>query len=190
MADDGISIEVTGLKELQAKLADLSANQANAAIRKALRAEKAEGGTGWQIAAAAPIKDSTGGMLPDGALKHDITIIMSRDDQGQPIAIVQPGKYTRHVARWVEYGHRLIRGGRSRLLENGKTKGPGRQVGTVEPHPFIRPAYESSREAVAEAICTTLATEVGERRVWPATPPPINRTPSKCPIQLEMYRSS
>jgi HK97 gp10 family phage protein len=158
MPDDGISIEVTGLKELQAKLADLSANQANAAIRKALRAgaevEQAA------IAEAAPINATGGGTIPEGALKNDITITMSRDDRGQPVAIVQPGKYTRHVARWVEYGHRLIRGGRSRLLENGKSKGPGSQIGTVEPHAFIRPAYESSRSAVAEAICTTLAEEV------------------------------
>jgi hypothetical protein len=41
-----------------------------------------------------------------------------------------------------------------------KTRGPGSQVGEVKAYPFIRPAFEESREAVTEAITTTLATEI------------------------------
>ena len=38
-------------------------------------------------------------------------------------AIVQPGKMTRHVARWVEYGHRAVTGGRSYLIKAGRKAG-------------------------------------------------------------------
>jgi HK97 gp10 family phage protein len=158
MADDGISIEVKGLAELQAKLDALSTKQADRCIRTALKAgaviEQAA------IVERAPVKDTTGGSLPDGALKNDIIIRFLKDTAGAISAIVGPAKLTAHVARWVEYGHRLVRGGRSRLLATGKTRGPGSQQGDVAAHPFIRPAYESSRQAVTTAICTTLATEL------------------------------
>jgi HK97 gp10 family phage protein len=158
MADDGISIEVTGLAELQAKLDALSQKQANAAIRTALKA----GGAIEQAAIVerAPVKDSTGGSLPDGALKSDIIVRLVKDAQGAYSAIIGPGKLTAHVARWVEYGHRLIRGGRNRVFADGKIRGNGKHVGEVPAYPFIRPAYEASRQAVITTICTTLATEL------------------------------
>lgn len=155
---DGVNIDIEGLKEIQAQLDSLSKEAGERAIRKALRAgaeiEKAA------IETAAPVKDTTGGMLPAGALKSDITVKMKRDDQGGLIAVVGPGKLTRWVASLVEYGHRLVTGGRSRVLANGKTKGPGTQVGTVPEHSFIRVAFESSQQEVADAICTTLAREI------------------------------
>jgi HK97 gp10 family phage protein len=158
MPDDGLTIEIQGLAELQAKLNDLGTKAADAAMRKALKAgaviEQAA------ITERAPIKDGTGGTLPDGALKNDIVIKIRRDDHGGMSATVGPDKFTAHVARWVEYGHRLVRGGVSRLLANGKTKGPGKEVDQVPEHPFIRPAWEASREAVTTAITTTLASEI------------------------------
>jgi HK97 gp10 family phage protein len=158
MADDGISIDIEGLSDLQAKLDDLGTKAAERAIRAALKA-----GAAIEQAAIierAPIKDGTGGMLPEGALKSDIVIKMSRDDQGTILAIVGPAKLTKFVARLVEYGHRNVRGGVSRLLRNGKSKGPGSHIGDVPAHPFIRPAYEATRQEVANAICTTLAEAV------------------------------
>jgi HK97 gp10 family phage protein len=158
MAEDGFSIDVEGLSALQAKLDDLGTTMADRAIRKALKAgaliEQAA------IVERAPVKDVTGGILPPGALKSDIVIRMKKDASGANSAVVGPAKLTAHVARWVEYGHRLVVGGRSRVLRSGKTKGPGKQVGQVEAYPFIRPAYEASRAAVTEAICKTLAAEV------------------------------
>jgi HK97 gp10 family phage protein len=159
MADDGISISVSGLSELQAKLDDLSTKQADACIRKALRAgaeiEQAA------ISERAPIKDSTGGTLPDGALKNDIVIKMTRDEQGNRMAVVGPDKYTAHVARWVEYGHRAVTGGYNTKLANGKTRGPGKVAAEDVPeHPFIRPAFEATEQAVATAMSTTLAEEI------------------------------
>jgi HK97 gp10 family phage protein len=155
---DGISIDIEGLSDLQAKLDDLGTKAAERAIRAALKAgaviEQAA------IEERAPTNHGTGGTLPAGALAHDIVIKMTRGDQGTIFAIVGPGKLTKHVAKWVEYGHALIRGGRSRLLADGTRKGPGKQVGNVPAHSFIRTAYEATRQEVATAICTTLATEV------------------------------
>jgi len=155
---DGLSFEIEGLADLKATFESLATKEADRCVLKALKAgaviEQAA------ITERAPIKDTTGGLLPDGALKSDIVITTRRDSQGKPYVTVAPGKYTRHVAQWVEYGHRLIRGGYSKLLKSGKTRGPGTQLGTVEEHPFIRPGYEESREAVAAAISTTLIEEI------------------------------
>lgn len=155
---DGISVSVEGLSELQAKLDQLSTKQADTAIRNALKAgaeiERAA------ISERAPIKDTTGGILPDGALKNDIVVKIKRSQQGGLYAVVGPDSYTEFVAKMVEYGHRLVRGGRSRLLANGKTKGPGTQVGTVDAHPFIRPAFEATQQEVVDVMCQTLADEI------------------------------
>jgi HK97 gp10 family phage protein len=158
MAFDSISIEVKGLEELKSKLDQLSTKEADAAIRKALRAGAAIEQAA--IAERAPVKVDTGGTLPEGALKSDIVVKMTRDGQGNIAAIVGPDKLTSHVARWVEYGHRLVRDGYSRVLANGKTKGSGKQVGNVPAHPFIRPAFEATADEVAQTIASTLAAEI------------------------------
>jgi HK97 gp10 family phage protein len=156
---DGIDIKIEGLDALKATFQALATKGADRCVLKALQAgaviEQAA------ITERAPVKDTTGGMLPDGALKSDIVITTHRNkSRDTPYVTVAPGKYTSHVALWVEYGHRLIRGGYSRLLKSGKTRGPGAQIGTVPAHPFIRPAYEASRQEVAAAIASTLVTEI------------------------------
>jgi HK97 gp10 family phage protein len=169
MPDDGVTMEVEGLAALMAKLDDLSTKGAERASRKAVRA-------GGEIAQAAiienaPVKvEGIGGTLPPGALKNDIVLHTKKQSDGSIIATVGPDKLTSHVARWVEYGHRQVVGGRSRLLANGTTRGPGKQVyvskpgavglGTVPQHPFIRPAWESVAQEVAAKVQSTLATEI------------------------------
>lgn len=106
------------------------------------------------------MKDGTGGMLPPGALKNDIVIRFLKDAAGAISAKVGPAKLTAHVARWVEYGHRIVRGGRNRIKANGKQYGNGVANGEVPAHPFIRPAYEATRQQVITTICKTLATEL------------------------------
>ncbi len=157
MADDGISITVEGLSELQAKLDALTQKQADRCIRTALKAgaviEQAA------IVERAPIRDGTGGYLPPGALKSDIVIRFLKDTTGVISAKVGPAKLTAHVARWVEYGHRIVQGGRNRIVTD-KQRGNGVVTGEVPAHPFIRPAYEASRAEVISTICKTLATEL------------------------------
>jgi HK97 gp10 family phage protein len=160
MADDGVSIEITGLSELKATLETLKTSVADRCIRKALRAgaviEKDA------IETLAPIRPDlpSGTALPPGALANDVTITVKRVDADNTVATVGPGRLTKHAARWTEYGHRMVVGGRSKLLPNGKTKGPGKEVGMVPPHPYIRVAFEGSVQQVTDAIAATLAEEI------------------------------
>lgn len=66
----------------------------------------------------------SGRALPVGALKADVTLEVRRES-GLLMAVVGPGKLTAHVARWVEYGHRRVRGGYSDVSE--RTDNPIRQ---------------------------------------------------------------
>jgi HK97 gp10 family phage protein len=157
MADE-VRFDITGLSDLKATFESLATKEADRCVSKALMAGAAIEQAA--ITALAPLKDTTGGLLPDGALKSDITITRRRFSDGKPYVTVAPGKYTAHVAFWVEYGHRLIRGGYSKLLKSGKTRGPGTQIGVVPEHSFIRKAYEQSCGAVADAISSTLIEEI------------------------------
>jgi HK97 gp10 family phage protein len=158
MAEEGLDIRIDGLADLKATFESLATKDANRCVLAALKAGAAIEQAA--ITERAPVKDTTGGLLPDGALKSDIEVKVHRPSNGTPYITVAPGKYTSAVARWVEYGHRIVRGGYLRVLKNGKTRGTGTQVGEVAEHPFIRPAYEESRETVASAISSTLITEI------------------------------
>lgn len=147
-------------KELQQKLDQLKGEQLEKIMRKALR----DGAKVYQAAVseAAPERvETTEGSdaLPPGALKSDV-IVTKVPSQGGPIYEVWFGKLTRHVAFWVEYGHRLVRGGTSRVLKSGKTRGKGREVGQVKPHPFFRDAFEHSTDAAAKAISDSITKQV------------------------------
>jgi hypothetical protein len=115
------------------------------------------------VEAAAPIKALPGGRLPDGALKSDVRLRVTRVE-GAAMAIVDFGKLTYFVARWVEYGHRLIRRhpqGNIKLKVKGG--GMGTQIGNVEQHPFIRPAFEASVTRSVEAFVNRLKAELKKR---------------------------
>jgi HK97 gp10 family phage protein len=156
MADYGF--EVKGIAELQAKLNDLGTKAAERASRKALRAGADI--VQVEITERAPVKDTTGGTLPDGALKSDIVAKVKKEQDGVIRAIIGPDKDTAWVAGLVEYGHRGVVGGRSRLLANGKTRGSGTQTHDVPAHSFIRVAWEAVGEEVVNVISTTLAAEI------------------------------
>jgi HK97 gp10 family phage protein len=155
----GFTASVTGLKELDRKLGELGDKQAKKIIRDALKAA----GAVFEAAvrARAPVRSgsTSGTALPPGALKNDIDSVLGTTDDGGPAlpaVIVRPGKYTRRAAEWVEYGHRQVHGGYSKVLASGKRRGPGREVGAVPAHPFVRPAYEAAREEAAAVCCNEL----------------------------------
>ncbi|MCU1248688.1 MAG: phage protein gp10 family [Edaphobacter sp.] len=158
---DGLGIRVKGLSELDAIFEEMGdPKRINTAARAAVR-------NGAKIVQAAieeraperpDLPSSTA--LPVGALANDIEIHVRTGANGMPYATIGPGKETSHVARWVEYGHRLVRGGRSKLNKlTGKTSGPGSEVGIVPAHPFIRPGFEASEAPAREAMMTTLIDE-------------------------------
>jgi HK97 gp10 family phage protein len=162
---DGFTIGIEGLAELEKTLTDLSTKRADAAVRKALKA-----GAAIEQAAIVehflsrrkPKEQHRGGLLPEGAIENDIVVKMSRDEDGGIIAIVGPDKYTKTVARLVEYGHRIVTGGYNKLNRaTGKARGPGKvHAETVDASPFIRPAFEESRQEVANTMATVLAEEI------------------------------
>lgn len=99
--------------------------------------------------------------LEPGALKADIRSRMRRTDRrGFVEAIIGPFR-TAHVAYWLEFGHRLVKGGRSRVTLKGNS-GTGREVGEVQPHPFLRRSYETSIEPAREAFAEVVANGIRE----------------------------
>lgn len=156
----GFTAQVTGLHELDQKLAELGDKAARKIVRDALK----DAGAVFEAAvrARAPVRSgaASGTALPPGALQNDIVSILGTTDDGGPTlpaVIVRPGRYTRRAAEWVEYGHRQVKGGYLKVLPSGKRRGPGREVGAVPAHPFIRPSYEAAREQAAQVCCTSLA---------------------------------
>jgi HK97 gp10 family phage protein len=159
----GFTAQVTGLRELDTKLGELGDKQAKRIVNAALK----DAGEIFAAAvrARAPIRagGTSGTALPPGALKNDIGYhIGGTEDGGRalPAVIVRPGRYTTRAANWVEYGHRQVHGGYSKLLASGKRRGPGREIGAVSAYPFVRPAYEAAREQAAQACCDSLAAGV------------------------------
>jgi hypothetical protein len=148
-------------KALQEKLKQLQGDQLDKIMAKAIR----EGAKVYQAAVseAAPerVTFAGGDALPPGALKDDV-IIKKAPSTGGPIYQVEFGKLTRHVARWVEYGHRLVRGGRSRVLKSGKTRGKGKEVGQVDAKPFFRDAFEAATEPAAKVISDSIFMQVSK----------------------------
>jgi hypothetical protein len=156
----GFQMELKGLKEIDEKLSGLKGPVARRLIHDAVMA----GGKVLQdeVRLRAPARPSLprGTAIPPGALKSDIELRFGMSEEGLPAAIIKPGRYTAHVARWLEYGHRLVRGGYSKLLSGGRTRGRGQEVGVVRPYPFIRPAFETARIAAMTATVQSLETNL------------------------------
>lgn len=153
--DDGVGVTIEGLAQFNAMMTDLAVgDSAEKIVRRAMRA----GGRVVQaaITEAAPERPDlpSGTALPVGALKSDIELHVTKERDGSISAYVEPGRLTRHAALWVEYGHKLVRGGR--------LKGGGAHVGEVPAHPFIRPAADASEAAALTAIEETLGNEINE----------------------------
>jgi HK97 gp10 family phage protein len=93
--------------------------------------------------------------LDPGEMKANIKV-RSRITDGQPSALVGPtgkdGKIAK-IAYNVEYGHRMVTGGGSKLGIDGKFHGGGTvHEKDVPPHAFLRPAFEASAAAAIDAV--------------------------------------
>lgn len=146
---DGLDISITGLGELDHAMQDMGEGQAAEGIcRRALRA----GGDVMKgaIAANAPVRPAlpSGTALPPGTLQSDITVTVTRESPESFSAWIEPGKYSRHVASWVEWGHRLVKGKK------------GKVVGDVVAHPYIRPAFDANEELAAAAMAESITADV------------------------------
>lgn len=150
------------LAELQATLASLTKEQRLKITKKALRRVGAI--VQEAIEKQAPIRPDlpSGTALPIGALKKDVhfKVRVSDDPNTESIVTVFPGKKTEHAADWVENGHVLVRGGYSKADGKGGRRGPGKVIGHVQPHPYIRVAADSVEEKAIDAFLETMADEI------------------------------
>jgi HK97 gp10 family phage protein len=160
----GFTIKIEGLKELDQRRTELGTVEARRVVRDALR----QGGEVFRSAVADgvpskwPARSAQTTALPLGALKNDIQLHIGLNGEGLPAAIIKPGKWTAHVARFLEYGHRLVKGGNSRMVRDGYHRGPGTQLGDVPETPFIRPAYEAMRATAVDVTVFALVSGIEE----------------------------
>lgn len=142
-----MSIEITGLEEMRARLNELEMRVREEYIAKAVKA-------GATVIADAMLegapeldeKNSGSDALEPGSLRDDIKVRERMDKDGFAVAIIGPGKKTAHVARFVEYGHRLVKG--------------KKEIGQVPAHSFLRPAFERSEADAIEKFKEVLREEI------------------------------
>lgn len=149
----GISIRVDGIPELDALMAEIS----GPVVERAMIAGVTAGAKIFQqaITDAAPTRPDLPSTtaLAIGELKSKIQIRLMKLRSGTIAAFIEPSPDVRHIARFVEYGHRIVKGGR---LKSGK----GKMRGIVSPHPFVRPAFDSSESAAVDAMRETILAEM------------------------------
>ena len=155
-----MKLTLTGVADTRKVLQLMQERVANQGVRKAVRAganvirEAIE-----QLTPVQAGRNLGSNSLEPGELQADIGVRMKTKD-GNPTAIIGPGPKTAHVAGMVEYGHRAVTGGYSRVQGFGRVRGPGKIVGNVPAHPFIRPAFESSVAPAREAFTEEIAKQV------------------------------
>lgn len=133
--DEDFSIEVEGLEETLAALDAMSDDLARRVIQPSL------------VAASAPVVEAVAAHTPiltGDLIKHlKVTVKMDKQEKGGNAKISFPGM--EGIASAVEFGHRAV-GHEPDLKDTGIR---------VPAHPFVRPAFEESKEAAVEAFKTT-----------------------------------
>lgn len=158
-----MKLTLTGVLDTQRVLAMVQEKMAKQGVRRAVRAGAEV--ISNAIEERAPVlnaKNQGSNALEPGALKADIGVRM-KTEGGEPVAIIGPGSSTAHVARFVEYGHRQVSGGYSKVLGNGRVRGPGKVSSKDVPaYPFIRPAFEASAEEARDVFAVEAGKQLKE----------------------------
>lgn len=164
-----MNAKVTGIAETRARTVALREHVAKVATRKACRAG-AEVILAADVAMAPVLDEKTAKStaLDPGALKADLGIRVARQRQKEGLVgyIIGPVKLS-YAAHWVEYGHRLVKGGQIAWigLVHGKLRtrsGSGRVIGDVSAHPFLRPAFEGSWQQALIEFAASMTKQVKE----------------------------
>jgi len=175
-------VHVTGLRELQEKLRNFAPNIA----RNGLRAATAAGAA--LIRNEARANAGKGGKFPQvitGEMQRDIQIKRERDStdfRALYSVFVRSGKKSRlsgkgrnvgkdsYYWRFVEFGHWINPGkalGGNKKDEARDRRIAGGQNKFVTAKSFMRPAYESKKEAAVLAIRDKLAARIAEEAAKP-----------------------
>jgi HK97 gp10 family phage protein len=160
-----MGIETTGIAEMKARMMALRQEVSGPMAAKAVRAGGRVIRDSMKELTPVLIEKNAGSdALPPGTVKNDIRVRMpAKENQFETVAVIGPGPRARFVAHLVEYGHRMVTGGISEVLANGKLKGPGRvHEKDVPAHPFLRPAFEESLAAAQEKVVESLREDLGK----------------------------
>jgi HK97 gp10 family phage protein len=154
--------EVTGISEITAKFEALRQVVREGGVSNAVRkASKVMAREMNERANVLVVHRKSSTALDPGALKGSIRVSVRKYKNGIVIALIGPKGYPSRVAHLVEYGHRLVKGGKSRVGPKGAV-GEGKEIGDVPEHPFLRPAYEATAQRVLEAFNDEIKLLVGE----------------------------
>lgn len=146
-------LQLSGWEETRRRLSLVRTTVGEQTAAKAVR----EGGriVLEEMATRAPVLDhktARSTAQEPGTLKGAIRMVVHGAKEGVAAeALVGPSKKYVFLARWVEYGHRLVKGGYSKITARGR-RGPGRDVGVVPAYPFLRPAWEATRGRALEKM--------------------------------------
>lgn len=143
VSNSSVVVDCSGVKDL---LSAMGNDVKDKAIRAALRAGAKIEQAAVQASCPERIDLPSGTALPVGALAADVIIKQGGRNAETPYVVVTFGKYSKHVARWVEDGHKVIQGRGSERKDTGKV---------TTPNPFVSEAFESSEQAVESAIRET-----------------------------------
>jgi hypothetical protein len=94
--------------------------------------------------------------LPPGRLREGLFIDEYQGQRGNPVAVIRFDGEAERVARWVNFGHRIVRDGKSKVLKNGKTRGAGKVVGFAAPTYFFTETVEETQGQVADIVRSRL----------------------------------
>lgn len=141
-----VKAEIQGLEQLRAKLRAAGPELATRCLEKALK----EGGAVIENA----MRVQTGKHVVTGELLADLhTEVAISSDGLSGQAKIGFGKQG-YVARFVEFGHRIV--------GHGLLKKDRKENGHVPAHPFMRPAFDESKAAAKETVVKVLSEGVKE----------------------------
>ena len=92
--------------------------------------------------------------LPPGMLRYDLTSSVKIRSGKVGVAKIGPTAVGKHVARWINNGWALTKGGR-RI--NGKNKGKGKVLRVIPGTHFMEASFDASKQETLNAMIQTIS---------------------------------
>ena len=149
-----IAVKVEGVEQIVARLEKMEehlryrllVDVMKKSLQKALLEAQARAPMGGDYWTKDPKKASP------GRLKRSFRIKKMRNNN--PFILEVQLQNTAYYALWVEYGHRIVKGGK---------KKKGRVVGQTGARPFMRPTYESQKDAIEAQVAAEVKAALTRR---------------------------